>query len=208
MATVMKSSTARSHHGCGSFASSTVKLQIRRWDRNEKLSYQRSCGRGSGQGRAGSSSRGSLRPADLFLALVAGGGLMLAALAIGALVALIRTRPRREKSAQFHMSEIVTPFSVLGLLREIEHKNGLTQPDAGAEHVDPGDRAPLLRQARWWRTGPQEDRRDLGRPGFLNESGWSSAFNLGNEPLNSPREPRRACPRGTRSGAGRPRDRP
>ena len=26
------------------------------------------------------------------------------------------------------MPEVVTPFSVLGLLREIEHQNGLSQP--------------------------------------------------------------------------------
>ena len=32
------------------------------------------------------------------------------------------------KAARFHVPEVVTPFSVLGLLREIEHKNGLSAP--------------------------------------------------------------------------------
>ena len=56
------------------------------------------------------------------------GSLLLAALAIGAVVALYRSRPRKLKAPRFQMPGVVTPFSVLGLLREIEHQNGLSQP--------------------------------------------------------------------------------
>ena len=35
---------------------------------------------------------------------------------------------QRAEVATFAMPEVVTPFSVLGLLREIEHKNGLPAP--------------------------------------------------------------------------------
>lgn len=54
------------------------------------------------------------------------GGLLVAVLAVGALIALVRSRPRKAGGARFQMPEDVTPFSVLGLLREIEHNNGLT----------------------------------------------------------------------------------
>jgi len=57
-----------------------------------------------------------------------GGSLVLAALAVGALIALYRSRPRRARAARFHLPEEITAFSVLGLLREIEHKNGLPAP--------------------------------------------------------------------------------
>jgi hypothetical protein len=57
-----------------------------------------------------------------------GGGLLLSALALGAIVALVRSRPRRTPARRFQMPEVVTPFSVLGLLREIEHRNGLSAP--------------------------------------------------------------------------------
>jgi hypothetical protein len=60
-----------------------------------------------------------------------GGGLLAAVLALGAFVALLRSRPKRVRAARFAMPEVVTPFSVLGLLREIEHKNGLSAPQKG-----------------------------------------------------------------------------
>ena len=37
----------------------------------------------------------------------------------------VRSRPRRMKTARFQLPEEITAFSVLGLLREIEHQNGL-----------------------------------------------------------------------------------
>jgi hypothetical protein len=58
----------------------------------------------------------------------AGGALLLSVLALFALIALVRSRPRRVESARFLMPEVVTPFSVLGLLRSIEHQNGLPAP--------------------------------------------------------------------------------
>jgi hypothetical protein len=57
-----------------------------------------------------------------------GVGLLLASLMAGALIALWRSLPRRVKGARFQIPEVVTPFSVLGLLREIEHNNGLAAP--------------------------------------------------------------------------------
>jgi hypothetical protein len=54
-----------------------------------------------------------------------GGGLTLAALTIAAAVALIRARPRESGAARFQVPEPLPPFSVLGLLRDIEHGNGL-----------------------------------------------------------------------------------
>jgi hypothetical protein len=56
------------------------------------------------------------------------GGVVLSGLGVGALIALLRARPRRSSPKRFQMPEVVTPFSVLGLLREIEHNNGLTPP--------------------------------------------------------------------------------
>ncbi|QEH34587.1 hypothetical protein OJF2_31280 [Aquisphaera giovannonii] len=56
------------------------------------------------------------------------GGLTLGALAIGAIVALARSRPRHVAASRFRVPEEITPFSVLGLLREIEHGNGLPAP--------------------------------------------------------------------------------
>ena len=53
------------------------------------------------------------------------GGFLLAALVVGALIALLRSLSRRVKGARFAIPEVVTPFTVLGLLREIEHNNGL-----------------------------------------------------------------------------------
>ena len=93
-----------------------------------------------------------------------GGGLLLAALAVGALVALVRSRPRHVKAARFQLPEEITPFSVLGLLREIEHKNGLSAPEMQELcHLDPAARATLLRRPQRQRAGPQGDRRDLDR---------------------------------------------
>ena len=38
--------------------------------------------------------------------------------------------PRRVAVQRFQMPELVTPFSVLGLLREIQHKNGFSAPQS------------------------------------------------------------------------------
>ena len=55
--------------------------------------------------------------------------LLAALLALGALIALWSARdPGASEGREFAMPEVVTPFSVLGLLREIEHKNGLPAP--------------------------------------------------------------------------------
>ncbi len=56
------------------------------------------------------------------------GGLTLAALAIGVIVAFIRSRPREVRASRYQVPAVVTPFSVLGLLREIERHNGLPGP--------------------------------------------------------------------------------
>ena len=52
-------------------------------------------------------------------------GLLLAALLAAALIALLRSLSRRVKSTRFAIPEVVTPFTVLGLLRDIDHNNGL-----------------------------------------------------------------------------------
>ncbi len=40
----------------------------------------------------------------------------------------LRTRPRAAVAQRFRMPEPVTPFTVLGLLREIQQNNGLPAP--------------------------------------------------------------------------------
>ena len=40
----------------------------------------------------------------------------------------LRSRPQRATARRFAMPELVTPFSVLGLLRAIQHHNGLPAP--------------------------------------------------------------------------------
>ncbi|WP_165229120.1 hypothetical protein [Aquisphaera insulae] len=56
------------------------------------------------------------------------GGLGLATLAIGSLIAYLRARPRKARATRFQVPDELTPFSVLGLLRDIEHRNGLPAP--------------------------------------------------------------------------------
>ncbi|MFO0889386.1 MAG: hypothetical protein U0790_09635 [Isosphaeraceae bacterium] len=56
------------------------------------------------------------------------GGLLVAALAIAAVVAYVRSRPRKVRASRFRVPEVVTPFSILGLLRDIERHNGLPAP--------------------------------------------------------------------------------
>src|SRR5262249_12867385 len=54
----------------------------------------------------------------------AGGGLLgLAFVAVA--IAKLRSAPRRAVARRFPMPEPVTPFTVLGLLRAIQHHNGL-----------------------------------------------------------------------------------
>jgi hypothetical protein len=52
------------------------------------------------------------------------GAFLLATLLIGALFALLRSLTRSVKGTRFRIPEVVTPFTVLGLLRDIEHNNG------------------------------------------------------------------------------------
>ncbi len=51
---------------------------------------------------------------------------MLAALAAALLIWRLRPRKAREEAGRFRMPDPVTPFSVLGLLRDIEQNDGLT----------------------------------------------------------------------------------
>jgi hypothetical protein len=57
----------------------------------------------------------------------AGGGLLGLAFA-GVAIWKIRSGPKRAVALRYRMPEIVTPFSVLGLLREIQDRNGLPEP--------------------------------------------------------------------------------
>jgi hypothetical protein len=59
----------------------------------------------------------------------AGLGILALALA-AAVIAKLRSGPKRVRVQPFHMPELVTPFSVLGLLREIQHKNGFSPPQS------------------------------------------------------------------------------
>jgi hypothetical protein len=56
-----------------------------------------------------------------------GGGLLLLAF-VAVAVKKLRSGPRRAVSQRFKMPDPVTPFTVLGLLREIQHQNGLPPP--------------------------------------------------------------------------------
>ena len=56
------------------------------------------------------------------------GGLVAALAALGALAAYLRSRPRQVKEAKFALPDPITPFSVLGLLRDIQRHNGLPAP--------------------------------------------------------------------------------
>ena len=56
-----------------------------------------------------------------------GGGLLALAFAVLA-IRILRTGPKRAASTRFQMPERVTPFSVLGLLRDIQQNNGLAAP--------------------------------------------------------------------------------
>ena len=58
----------------------------------------------------------------------AGGGLLALAFAAFA-IRLLRSGPKRLASTRFQMPERVTPFSVLGLLRDIQQNNGLAAPE-------------------------------------------------------------------------------
>ncbi len=57
-----------------------------------------------------------------------GGGLLLLAFAAAA-IRILRSGPKRVAATRFQMPKPVTPFSVLGLLREIQHNNGLPAPE-------------------------------------------------------------------------------
>ena len=121
-----------------------------------------------GQGRAGGLAAGAVRAGAVCLALVgrrrASAGLAFAVVAIR----ILRSGPKRLAATRFRMPELVTPFSVLGLLREIQHNNGLPAPEmqelAGSIEAH---RATLLRRVRR-RTGrPRAGRRDLDPPGVV-----------------------------------------
>ncbi len=57
-----------------------------------------------------------------------GGGLLLLAF-VFAVIRIVRSGPKRAAATRFQMPDLVTPFSVLGLLREIQHQNGLPAPE-------------------------------------------------------------------------------
>ena len=56
------------------------------------------------------------------------GGLLVVAFAVIAF-RVFRSGPKRAAATRFRMPERVTPFSVLGLLRDIQQNNGLAAPD-------------------------------------------------------------------------------
>jgi hypothetical protein len=56
------------------------------------------------------------------------GGSLLGLLLAAALVWKLFSRPRRPVARRFEMPDQITPFSVLGLLRQIERKSGLAPP--------------------------------------------------------------------------------
>ena len=55
-------------------------------------------------------------------------GFLLLAFAVVA-IRILRSGPKRVAATRFRMPERVTPFSVLGLLREIQQNNGLPAPE-------------------------------------------------------------------------------
>ena len=96
----------------------------------------------------------------------AGGGLVALAFVAAAAIWKLRSGAKRVKVERFQMPELVTPFSVLGLLREIQHKNGFSAASiAGAGRLDRAHRAPLLRGIRRRRDRPPAGRRDMDSPG-------------------------------------------
>ena len=66
------------------------------------------------------------QPKYAWLWWVGGGLLGLAFLAIA--IGTLRSRPQKAVAQRYRMPELVTPFSVLGLLREIHQNNGLPAP--------------------------------------------------------------------------------
>ncbi len=56
------------------------------------------------------------------------GGLLAAVLAVVGVLAYLRNRPRPVQESRFALPDSLTPFSVLGLLREIKRHNGLPAP--------------------------------------------------------------------------------
>ena len=56
------------------------------------------------------------------------GGLLVVAFAVLA-YRILRSGPKRAAATRFKLPEPVTPFSVLGLLRDIQQNNGLAAPE-------------------------------------------------------------------------------
>lgn len=56
------------------------------------------------------------------------GGLVAGLVALAGLAAYLRSLPRNVKEARFTLPDPITPFSVLGLLRDIQRHNGLPAP--------------------------------------------------------------------------------
>ena len=102
----------------------SIRLGEGRWRRARLSALRR---RRPGQGRAGGLARIAVRPAAYAWLGWIGGGLLALALA-AASIWKFRSGPRRRTVERFQMPELVTPFSVLGLLREIQHKNGFSAP--------------------------------------------------------------------------------
>jgi hypothetical protein len=57
------------------------------------------------------------------------GGSLLGLAIMTVVIRILRSRPTRALARRFEMPELVTPFSVLGLLRAIQHHNGLPAPE-------------------------------------------------------------------------------
>jgi hypothetical protein len=94
-------------------------------------------------------------------------------LVTGAVLGWRRLRkPAVEEAGRFRMPEPVTPFTVLGLLRDIEQR-ARRGAEAEARRGDPADRAALLRRGRGRSAGPRADRDELGGEGAL-ISAWAS----------------------------------
>jgi hypothetical protein len=56
-----------------------------------------------------------------------GGGLLALAFAVVA-IQVLQSGPKRVARSRFHIPELVTPFSMLGLLRQIQQNDGLSAP--------------------------------------------------------------------------------
>ncbi len=97
-------------------------------ERGDDLSALRR--RRPGQGRPGDRARVAVRAATVCVARWAGAGLATLGLRRRRDLETALGPPADVNVQRFQMPELVTPFSVLGLLREIQHKNGFSLPQS------------------------------------------------------------------------------